>query len=70
MAGAPGLISGSSAARASEGVDAWAVVSSYAPTLPEVVVAVGVFAFGILAFILLAKKFLRWAPEGDDAQAK
>ena len=45
-------------------------MSSYAPTLPEVVIAVGVFAFGILAFILLAKKFLRWAPEGDDAQAK
>ena len=70
VAGAPGLISGSSAARASEGVDAWAVVSSYAPTLPEIVIAVGVFAFGILAFILLAKKFLRWMPEGDNEQAK
>lgn len=70
VAGAPGLISGSSAARASEGVDAWAVVSSYAPTLPEIVIAVGVFAFGILAFILLAKKFLRWMPEDDNEQAK
>lgn len=52
--GAPGIISGSSAAAHSTGVDAFAVTSSYAPTIIEVMVALGVVAVGVLAFMALA----------------
>lgn len=58
VAGAPGVISGSSAARGAEGSDAWAIMGTYAPTWVEIVVAIGVVSLGVLAFIVLSRKLL------------
>lgn len=62
VAGAPGLISGSSSTQGIEGMSGWTVVSSYAPTLSEVLIVAGVFALGVLAFLVLAQRFLATAP--------
>ena len=56
--GAPGIISGSSAAAHATGTASFAVLSSYAPTLIEVLVVVGVIALVILAFMVLASKLI------------
>lgn len=58
VAGAPGLISGSSSTQGVEGMGGWAVASSYAPTITEVLIFAGVFALGVLAFLVLAQRFL------------
>ena len=58
VAGAPGVISGSSAAAHAAGTDAWALASAYAPTWVEIVVVIGVVSLGALAFMLLCKKLL------------
>ena len=58
VAGAPGVISGSSAARGASGMDVWALLGTYAPTWVEIVVALGVVALGVLAFIVLSRKLL------------
>lgn len=55
--GAPGIISGSSAAATATGFDVWAVMSSYAPTPIELVIVVGVISLGALAFMVLMSKF-------------
>lgn len=65
VAGAPGLIDGASSSRAQSGIDMWAVTSSYAPTIVEVTIVVGMVALGILAFLVLAKKLLVYAPEAE-----
>lgn len=51
--GAPGIISGSSVAAHSTGTASFAVLSSYAPTAVEVLVACGVFALVALGFLFL-----------------
>ena len=56
--GAPGIISGSSAARGAEGIDVWAVYGGYAPTAVEILVVVGVLSLAVLAFIFLVSKFI------------
>lgn len=64
--GAPGLVSGSSTAAHAEGIDVWAVVSSYAPTGIELLVVCGVISLGALAFLVLCAKLLpgkKAAPE-------
>ena len=58
VAGAPGVISGSSAARGASGMDVWALLGTYAPTWVEIVVVLGVVALGVLAFIVLSRKLL------------
>lgn len=58
IAGAPGLIAGSSSSAHAMGSDVWVVVSSYAPTWVELAVVVGVISLGALSFIVLAKVFL------------
>lgn len=58
VAGAPGVISGSSAAAHAAGTDAWALASAYAPTWVEIVVVIGVVSLGALTFMLLCKKLL------------
>lgn len=58
IAGAPGVISGSSAARGASGMDLWALLGTYAPTWVEIVVVLGVVALGVLAFIVLSRKLL------------
>ena len=47
IAGAPGVISGSSAARGASGVDVFAMLGTYAPTWVEIAVAVGVVSLGV-----------------------
>ena len=66
--GAPGIMSGSSVAAHSTGVNVFAVTSSYAPTVIEIVVALGVVAVGILAFMALAGSLL--APPTEKAERK
>lgn len=51
--GAPGIISGSSAAAHAQGVESFAVLSSYVPTAIEIFVVVGVLALGVIAFMAL-----------------
>lgn len=58
LGGAPGVISGSTAARAGEGAQVWASVSSYVPTWIEIVVVIGVISLGTLAFMVLSRKLL------------
>ena len=43
----------------------WAIAGTYAPTVPEVLIVVGVIVLGALAFILLCSKLL-----GDNAGSK
>ena len=58
IAGAPGVISGSSAARGASGVDVFAMLGTYAPTWVEVAVVVGVVSLGALAFIVMSRMLL------------
>ena len=74
VAGAPGIISGSTAARAADGVNAWAIASSYAPTWVEFVIVIGVISLGALAFMVLSRKLLAGrgsvAPAASEAAAQ
>ena len=54
--GAPGIISGSSAAANATGFDVWAVTSAYAPTPIELIIVIGVISLGALAFMILMSK--------------
>ena len=56
--GAPGIISGSSEAAHATGTASFAVLSSYAPTLIEILVVAGVISLVILAFMVLASKLI------------
>lgn len=67
VSGAPGLVSGSSSTQGLGGMDGWAVSSSYVPALPELLVAIGLAALGVLAFLVLAQRFLRY--DSDEAAA-
>ena len=58
IAGAPGVISGSSAARGASGVDVFAMLGTYAPTWVEIAVAVGVVSLGALVFIAMSRMLL------------
>lgn len=58
IAGAPGVISGSSAARGASGVDVFAMLGTYAPTWVEIAVVVGVVSLGALVFIVMSRMLL------------
>ena len=58
IAGAPGVISGSSAARGASGVDVFAMLGTYAPTWVEIAVVVGGVSLGALAFIVMSRMLL------------
>lgn len=58
IAGASGVISGSSAARGASGVDVFAMLGTYAPTWVEIAVVVGVVSLGALAFIVMSRMLL------------
>lgn len=58
IAGAPGVISGSRAARGASGVDVFAMLGTYAPTWVEIAVVVGVVSLGALAFIVMSRMLL------------
>lgn len=68
VAGAPGVIGGSSTAAHASGADAWALASAYAPTWTEIVVVVGVVSLGALAFLILCKKLLPGSNGTEDAR--
>ena len=55
--GASGVTLGTVSAQ-QPGADIWTVYGTYMPTLPEVVIAVGVIAVGALIFAVLANKLL------------
>ena len=61
ISGAPGIISGSSTARAASGTNAWALVGSYMPTSIEFLVVIGVISLGILGGVILSKKLIKTA---------
>ena len=61
--GAWGVTLGNAASQA-PGADIWTVWGSYAPTLPEVGVAVGVICVGALIFAVLANRLLPSAKPG------
>ena len=63
--GAPGIASGSSEAAHAMGTEMWALTGAYAPTWVEIVVVIGVVSLGVLAFMLLSKRFLAKAPKAD-----
>jgi molybdopterin-containing oxidoreductase family membrane subunit len=71
MYGAPGITLGTHAAQMG-GQATWALNGSYMPTLPEVVIVIGVLALGGLAFTLLSQRLIKGrAPQAaaNDAQA-
>ena len=55
--GGAGITTGTQAAQA-DPTAMWMTTGSYAPTAPEIVIFVGVVSLGILAFIVLSKKFV------------
>ena len=69
VAGAPGVISGSSAAAHASGTDVWALAGAYAPTWVEIVVVVGVVSLGILLFMVLCRKLLPGNRAAADAES-
>lgn len=68
----PGVSSGSYTARQSTGDQIWATVSNYTPQLPELLIVVGIIAFGALAFIVIAFKLLPLyrKAQGEDAEGR
>ena len=54
--GAPGISGGSAAAR--EGGNIWGLLGTYAPTLPEIMIVIGVISLGVLGFMVLSNKLL------------
>ena len=58
VAGAPGITLGTNAAANTPSPDIWSVVGTYAPTLPEVCIVVGVISLGALVFMIMSKALL------------
>ncbi len=57
IAGANGITLGTQAAQQT-GANIWTLTGTYAPTWPEIVIVIAVFALGVLAFMVLCSKFL------------
>ena len=53
IAAAPGVTLGTAAAQTGGAVNVWALAGAYVPTLPEIVIAVAVFALAALAYLLV-----------------
>lgn len=64
----PGISSGSLSARLASGDQIWAVTSNYAPTVPEIMIALAVISFGVAVFIVLIHKLLPKYKEVHAAQ--
>lgn len=56
--GAPGVSSGSSAARAEVGTESWALLGSYTPTPVELLIVIAVFSVCALLIVVLSKKLI------------
>ena len=65
--GASGISTGIFAAQADPG-SMWALTGSYAPTLPEVLVVIGVISVGVLIFMVLCNKLLAGGAAGQDGE--
>ena len=59
IVGASGITLGTAAAQAGGAADMWSLVGVYVPSVPEVVLTVGIFALGVFAFAVLCGKFLK-----------
>ena len=59
VSGAPGISLGTNAAVHTPSPDMWTLIGSYAPTPIEVIIVLGVLSGGVLAFVVLSKKFLK-----------
>ena len=55
--GAPGITLGTSAAQAG-GMNMWTLGGTYLPTVPEIVITIGVISLGVLAVMIMCKKLL------------
>ena len=55
--GGAGITTGTHAAQADPG-SMWALLGSYAPTIPEIFVALGVVSVGVLIFMVLSNKLV------------
>ena len=64
VAGGPGITTGTLSAQTGNATSMWATVGTYAPTIPEVFIAIGVISLGALAFVLLCVKLM-----GGDSRA-
>ncbi|MFR7404468.1 MAG: NrfD/PsrC family molybdoenzyme membrane anchor subunit [Coriobacteriaceae bacterium] len=58
IVGGNGITLGTTAAQAGGAADMWTLMGVYAPSVPEIVLAVGIFALGICAFTVLCQKLL------------
>lgn len=65
ITGGPGTPLGTFAAQEG-GLGMWSVYGSYAPTIPEILIAVGVISVGVLGFMALCQKLL----PGDSGSAR
>ena len=59
IVGGPGITLGTTAAQTGGAADMWSIMGVYAPTVPEVVLTVGIFALGVCAFTVLCQLLLR-----------
>ena len=59
IVGGNGITLGTTAAQAGGAADMWTLMGTYAPTVPEIVLTVGIFALGICAFTVLCQKLLK-----------
>ena len=55
--GAEGITTGTHAAQA-DPANMWATLGSYAPTLPEAMIVLGVISVGVLIFMVLSNKLV------------
>ena len=59
IVGGNGITLGTTAAQAGGAADMWTLMGVYAPSVPEIVLTVGIFALGICAFTVLCQKLLK-----------
>ena len=66
--GAGGITAGTHAAQA-DPANMWMLLGSFAPTIPEVLVTVGVISVGVLIFMVLSNKLIVDEEEGAEASS-
>ena len=67
--GGYGITTGTAAAQTDPGA-MWATTGSYAPTVPEVLIVIGVISVGVLAFMVLSNKLLGDGAVEEGAKAE
>ncbi|MBE6472763.1 MAG: oxidoreductase [Coriobacteriaceae bacterium] len=70
VAGGPGITTGTLSAQTGNATSVWATAGSYAPTVLEVLIVVGVIALGALVFILLCSKLLVHVSQAEVAASE